>query len=78
MKRLPSPTFSGDSESVYEIVEVYYSDSGKVEGWTECGSKPLGLSVEELRGDLDLMEVAFSKEVLDEATLELDSSEASD
>lgn len=77
MRRSPSPSFSGDAESVYEIVEVYYNSEGKVTGWTESGSRPLGLSVEELRRDLDLMQVAFSKEVLDEASLELDCSEAS-
>lgn len=47
----------------FEIREVYYLD-GKT-GWTERPASPHGETVEDLKADIDLMQQAFDRPVLD-------------
>lgn len=51
-----------------EIHEVYYNDDGTVRGWTENGISPSGEDMAELNRDLDKMEEALGKPILDYKT----------
>lgn len=41
-----------DVES-FEVHEVYYTDDGEIEAWTEHSVKPFGESLEELQADIE-------------------------
>lgn len=57
--------YKGDSP-YYTIVECFYSDKGEIlpKSWSANSSTPFGDSVEELKGDLEMMLLAFNKPVL--------------
>ena len=46
----------------YRIIEVYYDDAGKPNGW--CESSPRGNDINDLRLDLNLMRGALKKPML--------------
>ncbi len=48
----------------YQIHEVYYKKSGKIEAWTESAVAPMGDTVDELRGDVHYFTKAFQQPVL--------------
>jgi hypothetical protein len=54
------------SEYTYQIHEVYYADSGDIEGWTEAPVLPLGETVAELREDIRFFMKAFQNPILEE------------
>ncbi|KHE93739.1 MAG: hypothetical protein SCABRO_00472 [Candidatus Scalindua brodae] len=54
--------------STYHIHEVYYSDDGIIESWTESAVEPMGETVDELREDIRFFTKAFQKPVLKEET----------
>ncbi len=54
-----------DGDPYYGIHEVYYDDSGKVEGYTDDAVSPFGETEEELRRDIERMMRAFQHPVLD-------------
>lgn len=45
------------------IAEVYFNDDEEPEGWCECGS-PFGLTIDDVRRDLERMSKAFDLPVL--------------
>lgn len=51
---------------IYEIHEVYYSDDGEIDGWTENPVKPFGESGFELREDIRHFLEAFRHPILEE------------
>ena len=57
-----------DGSAYYEIRETHYDASGKVTGWTERGSSPLGETFRELINDLAWFMAALTKPILDEKT----------
>lgn len=59
---------SAKGEKTYGIHEVYYSDRGKVQGWTTDIMPPCGDTLAELRRDLAFMSKAFKGPVLDYKT----------
>jgi len=50
----------------YQVHEVYYKKSGKIEGWSESPVSPMGETLNELRGDIQSFSKAFQKPVLRE------------
>ncbi len=52
--------------STYQIHEVYYSNDGIIESWTESAVGPMGETVDELREDVSFFMKAFQKPVLKE------------
>lgn len=52
-------------EPIYRIYEVYYDDSGKIEGWTQEPVLPCGENVAELREDIHYFLEAFRLPVLE-------------
>ncbi len=57
---------SSDPDSVsFQIHEVYYSDAGGIEGWTEHPVAPGGESPTELREDIRWFLQAFRRPVLE-------------
>lgn len=54
--------------STYHIHEVYYTDDGTIESWTESAVEPMGETVDELREDIRFFIKAFQKPVLKEET----------
>lgn len=56
-------TEAGVTET-YRIHEVYYDDSGKIEGWAQDLVAPYGESIEELTADLSYLAAALEKPVL--------------
>jgi len=52
--------------STYHIHEVYYSDDGIIESWTESAVEPMGETADELREDIRFFMKAFRKPVLKE------------
>lgn len=54
----------GEEDSWYCIKRVYYDNKGKIDGYGECDSSPGGTSIEDLRGDLELIQQAFNRPVL--------------
>lgn len=63
----------GESDEITEIafgiVEAYYDDAGKLNGYTEDDIAPYGETLEELRENLQRMLKALDKEVLDDKSL---------
>jgi hypothetical protein len=59
MKRLQN------KEELYEIHEVYYDKNKEIEGYTENPINPCGNTLEELKKDLDRMQEALNKAILD-------------
>ncbi|MCR4290069.1 MAG: hypothetical protein NUV86_07405 [Candidatus Scalindua sp.] len=55
-------------KSTYHIHEVYYSDDGTIESWTESAVEPMGETVDELREDIRFFIKAFQMSVLKEET----------
>ena len=51
---------------VYQIHEVYYSENGGIDGWTESPVMPLGESEYELREDIRHFLEAFRRPILEE------------
>lgn len=52
-------------EYAFGIYEVYYDESGKINGWTEKSLTPVYASADDLLHELTLMiEPAFQKETL--------------
>ena len=51
-------------EEYYTIHEVYYDENDNIMFWSEDSIDPHGLSIDELKYDLDLMYKAFDKPVL--------------
>ncbi|ETR72675.1 MAG: hypothetical protein OMM_07384 [Candidatus Magnetoglobus multicellularis str. Araruama] len=54
----------------YHIHEVYYSDNGTIESWTERPVQPLGENLFELREDIRYFLRAFRRPVLEEKIIE--------
>jgi hypothetical protein len=54
--------------TTYHIHEVYYTDDGIIESWTESAVEPMGETVDELREDIRFFIKAFQKPVLKEET----------
>jgi hypothetical protein len=56
------------SYKCYEVFihEVYYDESGNIIGWSENAATITGHSKEELRGDLNLFNMALNKPILEE------------
>lgn len=52
--------------NTYHIHEVYYSDDGIIESWSESAVEPMGETVDELREDIRFFIKAFQKPVLKE------------
>lgn len=52
-----------DTDS-YEIHEVYYGDDGRIQAWTANPVGPYGISLEELRTDIEYVMEATRKPVL--------------
>ena len=50
----------------FHIHEVYYSDDGEIEGWTQNPKIPVGDSAEDLKGEIELIIEAFNRPVLKE------------
>ena len=48
----------------FHIHTVFYSDSGKIESWIENPTTPIGDSVEDLKGELELIMAAWELPVL--------------
>lgn len=57
-----------DGATYYEIRETHYDGSGKVNGWTESGSAPMGDTFNDLSTDLAWAMAALSKPILDDKT----------
>jgi len=55
----------GYSKPIYRIHEVYYDDSGKIEGWTKEPVLPYGENVDELREDIYYFLQAFRQPILE-------------
>ena len=53
-------------EIFYMIHEVFYD--GKKTGWTECGMRPCGETIKDLKQDLKWMLKAFEAPILDSKT----------
>ncbi len=51
--------------TTYEIHEVYYDDSGAVEGWTKDAVSPFGESLDELKADLKYFLHSFKSPILE-------------
>ena len=56
----------GTDDIVYQIHEVYYSDDGEIDGWTDIPVMPLGESEYELREDIRHFLEAFRHPILEE------------
>ena len=54
--------------STFHIHEVYYSDDGIIESWTESAVEPMSEAVDELRENIRFFMKAFQKPVLKEET----------
>ena len=52
------------TDLLYEIYEVYYSEDGSIEGWTESEVSPSGSDLEELQSDIAHFQNAFSRPTL--------------
>lgn len=52
-----------EDDDYYELHEVYYEEGNKF-SWTVDAICPYGETVEELRSNIDMMLVAFSKPVM--------------
>lgn len=57
------------AKSPYRIVEVFYDDEGKIEGWAETNG-PYGDTVDELRADLKSIAEALDKPLVTTEELE--------
>lgn len=58
-------------EKMYGIYEVYYDEeTGRPSSSSVENMRPLGSSLEELKGDFEYMKLAFDKPVLNWETLE--------
>lgn len=55
-------------EDFYAIYEVYYDESGKIDGWTEDSCSPEGDSLEELKESFRFFRQAFHAPILDYET----------
>lgn len=53
-------------EVTFQIHEVFYDETGKIDGWTKDPVQPLGESLGELREDIRYFLAAFRKDVLEE------------
>ena len=51
-----------DGNEWYRVIEVYYDTDGEVAGWGPPVA-PIGNTVEDLRGELDLMMQAFDRPI---------------
>ena len=60
----------GSDTSTYQIHEVYYSEKGDIEGWTENPVKPLGETEFELREDIRYFLQAFRQPTLEEKDID--------
>lgn len=56
-------------EDIYQIHEIYYSDSGEIRMWTERPVTPFGNSLNELIHDIALFGEAHEKPVLEKSEL---------
>ena len=56
----------GTDEVIYQVHEVYYSENGVVEGWTEKAVEPLGETEYELREDIRYFLKAFRFPIMEE------------
>lgn len=52
-------------EASYQIHEVYYSEGGRIEHWTEDPVQPFGETAEELREDIRFFLQAFRRPILE-------------
>lgn len=52
-------------EIFYGVHEVYYDETGDIEGWSEESVIPMGDSKDELKKTLENLMVSLEKEVLD-------------
>lgn len=59
-----------EHEVWYGLHEVYYDEEHNPDGFSEKPIDPRGTTVEELRGDIDLMLQAFNRPVLDYGELD--------
>ncbi|HAS50238.1 MAG TPA: hypothetical protein DCS21_00175 [Gammaproteobacteria bacterium] len=59
---------SGDT--TFHIHEVYYDESGTIDGWTMKSVRPMGETESELREDIHYFMSAFRKETLEEIIVE--------
>lgn len=50
---------------LYQVHEVYYTDSGEVSSWTENSINPAGETLSELKKDFSRQLAALEKPVLD-------------
>ena len=49
----------------YSIIEVYYDEDGKIDGWVDCaGSALIWSELEDLKGTVSMLLEAFNKPVL--------------
>lgn len=55
-----------DGSAYYEMRETHYDATGKVNGWTESGSAPMGSTFRELIRDVAWFMGALNKPILDE------------
>lgn len=53
-------------DATFQIHEVYYDESGNIDGWTKEAVEPSGETIGELREDIRYFHSAFRKEVLEE------------
>lgn len=65
--RVLKQVYAGDqgNEEYFGIHEVYYDDNDKPHSCSTDAMRPFGETVEELQRDLELMQKAFEKPVLD-------------
>ena len=59
-----------NDEDTYAIHEVYYNDYGEITLWSQDGIEPAGLTLEELRADIDMQRAALTKPILEWKELE--------
>lgn len=64
IRRTHSPSI--DPEWTYQIHEVYYSDDGSIESWTENPVAPRGENPTELQSEIRLFSAALNQPVLEE------------
>lgn len=53
-----------DQLPYYIIMEIWYDEKGKIEGWIE-DPHPFGESIRELKADYEKFKKAFSKDILE-------------
>lgn len=63
-KRIHNHEYLHEPETLYEIREVYYDESGKVQGWAEM-PEVISESIDGLKWNLERMMESCNKPVID-------------